>query len=122
MDFSELLLAGRHRFKLMASSQAAKGAPVVDPEKENPPKETHFAPKPGWLPRKMYLANLEADGAAKADAASDIRPNRSRSRRARSRSNRSDPARQRRASPKSEPMRPLVTFRGVRYGRLFNPA
>ena len=109
MDFAELLSAGRPRFKLQAVSQAAKAAPVVGPKKGKLPKYTPAPPKAGWLPKKEYLAKLEAGRAAKAAAESAVRrhpaPNHSRSRRGRSRSNRRGQSRQRRASPKREPMR-----------------
>ena len=109
VDFAELLSADQPRFKLQAVLQAAKAAPVVDLEKDKIPRDTSVVPKIGWLPKKEYLAKLEAERAAKAAAESAVRrqpsPHRSRSRRARSLSNRRAPSRQRRASPKREPMR-----------------
>ena len=109
VDFDELLSVGQPRFNLQAVAQAAKAAPSVDPKKDKLPNDTPSVPKTGWLPKKEYLAKLEAGRATKAAADAAVRrqpsSNRSRSRRARSRSNRLDPPRQRRASPKLEPMR-----------------
>ena len=104
-DFAELLSAEHPRFKLKAVSQAAKAAPVVDLANDKIPKDTPVVPKIGRLPKKEYLAKIEAERAARAAAESAVRrqppPNRSRSRRARSRSNRRAPSRQRRASPQT---------------------
>ena len=104
VGFAELLSAEQSRFKLQAGPQAAKNATPVDLKKEKLLKDTPVVPKPGWLPKKEYLAKLEAERVAKAAADEAARPVRSRSRRARSRSNRRAPSR-RRAPPKREPMR-----------------
>ena len=102
VDFAELLSNEHSRFKMQAVSQS-KPAPTYPaaPKKEKDDKETRRA----WLPKKEYMANLEAekktnDKTSSSSAAMSPMPSPSRARsRRRSRPGRSRSAKRRRRFP-----------------------
>ena len=76
VDFASLLSNEHHRFKIQAATQTAKPPPA---EKGKDKGKGRKKKKETWLPKKEYLAKLEAERKAKADAAAASSAKRSRS-------------------------------------------
>ena len=83
-DFADLLPTDHARFEIQAVAQCVK-TPNIPPAKQQHLKnekkvDRKTDPKRVWLPKKEYLAKLEADKAASADQAQPSSPNRGRKR------------------------------------------
>ena len=83
VDLSPLLSNERRRFKIQAATQTANPPPVEKGKDEGKERKKK---KETWLPKKEYLAKLEAGSKAKSDAsaASSSKRSRAPSRRGRS--------------------------------------